>query len=529
MFRYAGCLRLLGAALACATLVFGPAGCGGGGGSSTPPPGGGSGAGNPESARLLAEFVAQDANNQFVRVWDPAHPDVAIQNVRITERSGIVWTSSHLVFSDATQYDAATRTLTTLGHARVFYDNDGKLYSIDLRGGQSHVPVQLSNATDVFTTVNVFPVDAAGDDAWVDVQGGTHDWAIRSTMAATDAPVSVLRIAAAMRDAATGLPRYFFVSLGGQAGTAVQPTTFEVVDTAFAPQSVPAVAAMGNYDLWLGADPVQAGLGYLKIANKMHALRWSAGTVSVDAADLHDFTLPFGGAPSVADAQSLYFNDDTNLLAVANGSVRAVGTFSRTPSGLLDAGSYVAAIEAVTVTISQTTNQVETLRKTDGMRTLVEGDSASLQLLGASAQSLILAGTPESGQAFVLASGDNQVRTTVGSQFVGLVRAPGGPLDQPAPPVALLSCTAGTVGFCATGPLTETDLSSSSATTLGTIPAAAAWMRGDATLGVATALAGQTFLLAPGGFGANETDVRDAWQFTPGTAGSLLRATASLP
>ena len=103
-----------------------------------------------ESTYLLAEFVAGDSNNQSVRVWDPAQPAVAIQNVQLVQSNGIVWTSSHLVFSDATHYDAATRSVTTLGHAKVFYDNDGKLYSIDLRGGQSHAPVQLSSAVDVF-------------------------------------------------------------------------------------------------------------------------------------------------------------------------------------------------------------------------------------------------------------------------------------------------------------------------------------------------------------------------------------------
>ena len=89
----------------------------------------------------------------------------------------------------------------------MFYDNDGKLYSIDLRGGQSHAPVQLSSAVDVFLPVSATPMNAAGDDAWVDAQGGSHHWAIRTTMSATDAPVSLLQIVAPMRDAATGVPQ----------------------------------------------------------------------------------------------------------------------------------------------------------------------------------------------------------------------------------------------------------------------------------------------------------------------------------
>jgi len=156
--------RLLWLTLACTTFASGLAGCGGGGGGSTPP------APPPaaESAFLLAEFVATDSNHQYVRVWDPASPSVAVQNVPLVQGNGIVWQSSHLVYSDATAWDATSRTVTTLGHAKVFFDNDGKLYSIDLRGGQPHAPVQLSSAVDVFMPVRAWAMNAAGDDAWVD-------------------------------------------------------------------------------------------------------------------------------------------------------------------------------------------------------------------------------------------------------------------------------------------------------------------------------------------------------------------------
>ena len=80
--------------------------------------------------------------------------------------------------------------------------------------------MQLSSATDVFEPVRAVAISADGADAWVDAQGGTHDWAIRSTMTAASAPVSVLHLEGALRDAATGLPQYLFVSLGGQSGTA---------------------------------------------------------------------------------------------------------------------------------------------------------------------------------------------------------------------------------------------------------------------------------------------------------------------
>jgi hypothetical protein len=208
--------------------------------------------------------------------------------------------------------------------------------------------------------------------------------------------------------------------------------------------------------------------------------------------------------------------------------VRSVGAFSLPPSALVDAGGYVAAAELNSVSASQLRYQVETLRKSDGALTLVEGPTTTLQLLAASDQGLVLAGTAEQGQAFVLASGDNVTRTTLGKQFVGVVRAADARVDQPAAAVALLSCEAGTTGFCLSGPLTQLTLSGAP-TGLGTLAAATASVRGDAIAGLAASVAGQTLLASPGGFGDNETDRRDAWQFTPGGAGSLTRTTAYLP
>jgi len=525
MIRTETRLRLLWSTLACATLAASVAGCGGGGGASTPP----SPAPAPtESAFLLAEFVAADSNHQSVRVWDPAQPAVAVQNVKLVMSNGIQWQSSHLVFSDATRYDAATGTVTTLGHAKVFYDNDGKLYSIDLRGGQSHAPVQLSSAQDIFTLASATPMNAAGDDAWVDAQGGSHHWAIRATMSATDAPISIWQIVAPLRDAASGLPRYLLATLGDRSGTHVQPTTYEVVDAGFQVQDVPAVASMGPSDAWAGADPVQAGLGYLVIAGGLHALHWNAGGVTVDAASLR----AFGSAPPatpVADAQALYLNDGATLLALANGTVRTVGSFSVAPMTLMDAGGYVAAVQLVGTLGLEPLTQVETVNKTSGARVVLETNSTHMQLLAASEQGLVLAATPEHPQAFTLVSGDNQTRLTLGSQYVGIVRAASSHVDQPATPVGLLSCVAAAApDYCAPGDLTQYTLTGD-ATTLGSLAAGAPVVRGQAIAGLVSALAGQTVLSSPAGFGNGETDMRDAWQFTPAGASSLTRVTTNLP
>jgi len=305
------------------------------------------------------------------------------------------------------------------------------------------------------------------------------------------------------------------------------PTTYEIVDAAFTVQNLPAVAAMASTDGWVGADPAQDGLGYLRIANQLLELHWSAGAVSVDTTNLHTFG-NFTDAASIADAQSLYVDDGFTLLSVANGAVHAIGTFSDVPAAMLDAGGYVAALESDGLASTQVRYQLETLRKSSGTLTLVESASTTLQLLAGSDQGLVLTGTPEQGQGFVLASGDNVTRTPIGAQYVGVVRAASGHVDQPAAAVALLSCVAGASGFCAPGPLTQTELAGGNSV-LGTLAASAPLVRGDATAGLLTSLPGQSLLSTPGGFGDDETDARDAWQFTPADAGSLTRVTGNLP
>jgi hypothetical protein len=525
------------ALLAAATLAFALAGCGGGGGASSTPesPGGGTSSG-PESAYLLAEFVARDSNNQFVRVWDPAHPGVAIQEVRIVESNGIVWTGSHLVFSDATRYDPVTRSVTTLGHAKVFFDNDGKVYSIDLRGGQPHAPVQLSAATDANGIAAAFALDAAGDDAWVDVAGVAHHWAVRATMSAADAPRSMMGFDA-MRDGATGLPRYLFVRFGGESGTAVQPTTFGVRTLDFQPVAEPAVEAMGGYDEWMAPDPAQPGLAYLRIAGQLRALRWSAGGVAVDAGSLHDFPLlDIGPQPLAADARALYFADATALLAVENGVVRAVGAFGHAPFELADAGGAIVGAESQPVSATCCTLW-ETVSKADGTTAQAASGDTTMRLVAAGEAGLVFTGatvqrggvaTLDEGYEVIDAAGTT-LRTS-GNWAVGLVRAATARLDQPAAPVGMLTCTPDVMkNWCIAGSLAEVDVATGAVITFGAVAAGSQYMHGDLVDGLPGAVAGQTLLASPGGFGVDETDTRDAWQLTPGVAGSLLRVTSNLP
>jgi hypothetical protein len=521
-------------AFACAALALGLSACGGGGGG-TPPDQGGGGGTQPESSYLLAEFVAQDTNHQFIRVWDPAHPDVTIQQVPIVAVNGVVWTASHLMFSDAIRYDPAARTVTTLGHAKAFFDSGGMVWAIDLRGGQSHAPVQVSAVVDATSVLRVWPVDAAGDDAWLEVNGGLHGWAMRATMAAATPGVAISSIPAALRDA-SGLPQYFLVALGGRDGTNVRAVTYEVRALDFTTVPVPALATMDGTDGWLGADPAQAGLGYIRLDNAVRALRWSAAGASVDDGAVYTLANPTNVTAATVGADAVYVGDGTAVVAVANAVATTLGELGNAARVLVDAGDYVAAAEFDFLQPpAQCCNVIESLHKADGAVVQLAA-AEQLHLLGANPQRVVFAEDPVAGAApgFTLAAGDGSGRVDVPGTWIALVRAATAGLDQAAPPTALLTCptVAGQPGFCGPGALTQVDLASGASTALGALAPASLWMQAplyDAVAGLPFALGGETKVDSPVGFGSHDTDRRDAWQFLPGTVGSLARVSTNVP
>jgi hypothetical protein len=537
MERSLRCVRRPWRAFACAALACALVACGGGGDGGANPPDDGGGQTHPESGWLLAEFVARDTNGQFIRVWDPAHPEVAIQQVPIVAVNGIVWQSSHLVFSDATRYDAATRTVKTLGHAKAFFDSGGHVWSIDLRGGKSHLPVQVSSVADATSVKRVWALDAAGDDAWLEVEGGLHGWAVRTTMASPDPAVSISGIPAALRDEA-GLPQYFLVGLGGRSETNPREITYEVRTPALETVAVPALATMNDLDrdAWLGADPTRPGLAYIRLDGEVRTLRWSASGASVDAGSVMALAHPIELTAATVGADAVYIGDGNVLLALADGRSTRLGELSYAARELVDAGPYLAATEFdFHQPAGLCCNVIESLRKVDGV---VEPLAAAEQLvlLGASGERLVYAEGPlaEGPQGFTLLAGDGSGRVDVAGTWVALVRADTARVDQAAAATALLTCPTSNdrAGFCSAGTLTQVDIASGASTALGTLAPSRMWMQGlarDAVAGLPYALAGQTTVDSPEGFGARDTDGRDAWQFTPGVAGSLARVTANLP
>jgi len=524
-------------AFACAVLAGAVVACGGGGSGGSNPPDDGGGQTHPESAFLLAEFVATDTNGQFIRVWDPAHPEVAIQQVQIAKVNGIVWQSSHLMFSDATSYDAATRSVRTLGHAKAFFDSGGQVWAIDLRGGKSHAPVQVSSVADATIVKRVWPVDAAGDDAWLEVDGGLHGWAVRASMTPDTPAVSIADIPAVLRDG-TGLPQYFLVGLGGRSGTDVRAITYEVRTLDFKTVPISALATMDDVDrdAWLGADPKRDGLAYIRLDGEVRALRWSASGASVDADSVMTLGDPIELTAATVGADAVYIGDGPAVLALSDGVATPLGVLANAARVLVDAGAYVAAAEFdFRQDPTVCCNVIEGLRKADGHVAPLAA-AEQLDLLGATGDRVVFAEGPvaDGARGFTLVAGDGSGRLDVPGTWVALVRADTAGVDQAAPPTALLTCPTASdrAGFCSAGALTQVDIASGTSTSLGTLAPERMRMQApgrDAVAGLPYELAGETMIDSPEGFGWGDTDKRDAWQFTPGQAGSLARVTTNVP
>jgi hypothetical protein len=238
---------------------------------------------------------------------------------------------------------------------------------------------------------------------------------------------------------------------------------------------------------------------------------------------------------ATADAGALYVTDGPALLALSAGTVQPLGTFSASPYALLDAGAYIAATEYEAVApICCTT--FETLAKADGTVAVAGGGYTSMQLVAASDAGLvftgdtqIVAGLSQPDEGYLVASPTGTTLGTTGGRAVGLVASATSRLDQPPALVGLMTCTANLgLAVCVAGPVSEFDVATGLSTSLGTVPGTPPVMSASLTDGLVGAFAVQTDLPYTQG-NAGETNQRDAWQVTPGLAGSLQRITNNVP
>lgn len=165
--KAAGALALLWVALSLP-------GCGGGGGddgttTTTTPP--------PPLAPATGYYLWNVASSNWglwhwLAVVDPARPGMPKHSLLMTTANGTPATPRTV---SATKYDSASRRVTSLGTSRLFFLQQGKVYTLDLALNRNAAPQRLSGLGDACAIWATYALDPSGDDAWAEVETAGAD------------------------------------------------------------------------------------------------------------------------------------------------------------------------------------------------------------------------------------------------------------------------------------------------------------------------------------------------------------------
>ena len=508
-------------------LILG--GCGGGGGSAPmppPPPA-------PEAAYVVAG-VAQAPDSQgkphfVVRVFDPANPATELLHDDIEPSPGENGTA--VATSDETTWDAATHTVTTLGHARAYYTNHGQLWAIDLRGRHDHAPRRIGSEDGLCSPYSAPSLSRDGQDAWVLMSksvGGLCAGvvAMRADGVAAGTvvpfPSDTLRqqfvesadgrfggILGSLVDATNSIQTYWFADAATMHWTMLDPgaTPTEVFTASVAP------------------DPAHPGTGYLALPGGIFAASWDDAGLAIGA---RVAAVDRPVAMAVAGGK-LDFADGSNYMALdAGGSPVVVAT---APTGqVFDtagvAGSgLVLGLRDVDDAFDGTTAA--------GFLDAGSGSFAPLALAGARL------GPPFGGRGDVTLLGEEDMgrgdwgfarHSTAGGvealpQALLVVTAGAHVAGASADVAATLQCqrtvspSGPSLVFCAAGAVSEEDLVTRGSTALGSLPDDAMLVAGPTLVQGVTTVLGIPIAVA------NQPAVTDLFLVVPGQANSLVRLT----
>ncbi len=249
-------------------------GCGGGGGSAgappppPPPP--------PAEAAYLVTGVTYAVDGGRLQVYDPANPahPVATQALDST---------AYQLSVPATSVDVAAGTVRVLGQSQVVYLSSGKLWRLDLRGGHSHAPEQLTAFNDVCSIDTwiwpVLPLSADGQDAWVRVwRGSPGDGCTTAVMVRTQGGVAAQAVdvtttagtfATPLEDAAGQL-----VGFLTQVDWGLPTSHLKYFNREGQAVDVPGTAP-GAYQPQVVKDPAAPGHGWMMAADGVRQITWS--------------------------------------------------------------------------------------------------------------------------------------------------------------------------------------------------------------------------------------------------------------
>jgi hypothetical protein len=502
--------------------LFSVAGCGGGAAGSandtpdTSPP--------SESAYWLAALTEHQGKVSVV-AWDPASSSQTLRSFPAS--------SNQMLRAPARTYDPAQRTRTEVGQAMSFFLQDGHLMKVDLRGGQPHDAVQVSDVADACSLQEVHPLDAQASLSWVlatrkDTAGNCSRTALmRSDMSASTPakPLPAIRLLGTLADD-KGAVSALLMASPANSGSGEWLQAFD--------RDLNSLGSVGTDDgasgqstALLAFEPTEAGLAYVAVGGEVRQLRWSGTQVTLVSGSMHHLMaqpatwLQPGAVALPHDSGQLYLVDGSQVLNLQDGQSILLGS--------VDAGETIDRLMASSAhlvlhsDVDYLFHYVKSLPKAGGAAiTLASGAmTQNVSLLGVTADWVLLTQSNESGSSFRRVSPTgSQTDTLAGTPAGTIWAATNGLGSAPTLQSVLLCMSSGQANEnCSASELMQIDVATWNTLSLGSTGFQSAQISFTGFAGLSGAFAAAN----------GDWSEVDALVATPGQASSLARVTHNLP
>ena len=424
----------------------------------------------------------------------------------------------------------AAHTWSYNGASTVMYVNGGKVWTSDLRAGKSHAPRQTSATNDacgISPYSSLLQVSADGHDMWLLVEPCLASGApmfVRSTMSASDAPVSTLPDTLPIAGLDDGAKNAVGFLVRDRQGLAFYST--DMVRLGNVAGAAGLTAPSNGVRDYAGGQS-----SYGRFGNGLRRMTWTSSGATLEA-PIYTFNDRPGGSVSpgwISDVGEMFFSDGNTLLRLTSGGApQPLAALPGTAIGLLSLTDERVVIQQADRSPGQVL-AVSTIPKTGGSVTLLASTGALA--IGTTANSVVYS----QGGATHIARADGS-----GDQVI-----PGGGTVYQRQHVAdrrylegLSACVpdaqAGT--SCSNGSFAERVLATQARIDVGRISHATTYLHaalfGGGGYGVVLTTTGVpewlTYFTAQDASG-HAVNTQDLYVWTPGTANSLARITTNIP
>lgn len=507
--------------------------CGGGDG------GGGTNAGSPPpppaQSGLLSATVSYVNGTATLTVLDADQPSTSRTTTLVDD---------HLIAGGMT-IDATTRTDTYAGDTVVYYVRAGQLFQMSLRRGGNNTPQRISSTTAACKVTDWHPLRFDGsDDAWIEITEAGLDSNCAQT---SDNRVGYVRSGAPTTAIPIFLPTG--VSVLESLPDPVNRTLAGLIAVDWRGGGGPKLIYYSANMALLGDVTGGAGLpaldfmsfrpgpsldssAFVKTALELRRLTWSASAASLSA-PLHTYW-DFPEPDAFLDVNAMYFVDGRRVIrADAAGTVSTVGELSAATAGQVELKGLTSGHVVFEAHGGANLSAIYSLPKSGGTPLPLAAYSDISRVAGVHGDDVVYTVDPLFEGLMTVrrvhASGANsRVITSTAARWPSFVYSPtityyaGFSIDavvwcEPLPPAT----------DCRNGTVRSLDLGTGVSTVLGSMPSSSS---PDRLRFSGYSYTGQPMLVNR--FAADSSGyatANDVYLMRPGSAGSLLRLTTTVP